>query len=1000
MRFKRTFVLALALATAFAFIFPASLAEGEDAWWQEDVWSLEHLLELGAVPPAYNASSGQYEIGTAEQLLYLSGNWKTGDGNGDGAPDAPCDGTYVLTANIDMGPLMESVGRKLSSLAGTAVKGYMPPIAAETDETAEGGVHCAFFGTFDGQGHAVSNLRIVRLNDKYAGFFGNVGHDYGEGKVKDLALVNIRVECLASCGLLAGGLYGDVENCAVVGSIDCLEKTAGGIAGKVKKNENGYLGTVRDCFVYADITVHGIGSENGAVGGITSAQSDGGRVYNCYVGGSIIVEGENAESVGGITGNLKSGQALENCIMLLRAISVQHGVGVGLLCGDYSGETGSHLANNYVWNGTQLSGCVSSAHPEGAAYASADAATLLSKSFYTDILKWDFANLWGWVGGDEEGYPMPLAFLDDEDALTGMGDEIKSDLTLAAPVLRASEPMTNSGFEGDVLALTCTLTLPEGAAAEGATLRYGMDKDGAAYAASVPMTGNGDGTYTAIFPETGVGIWYYYFEAAVEGRTLTFPSDRSTRLTLEILSAAAKLAPSRITVSPGETYDKIGIAWITAEGELSAELRYRAAGGSEWTIADVTDIVSAKIGGDRGEVTGYSVDLAGLSSDTRYEYMAVTRDGTQEYQSDIYTFTTLPKDNGYSFMVISDLQATTEEGYLPFLYTMQGFVASELGGVDFVVNLGDLTEDGSSMPQWKYMFNTLGEYFATSLNAFVAGNHECSGDLNYTVYKAETNLPGGLDDPYIGETTGSFVVGDACFVMFNTEPYTGISGADTAADKAAYYEAQEEWAQQAFEASGCRWRIVLAHAGLIQDDPAATEFLLNMCDELNVDLYFNGHIHNYYRACARDGAPAEPGSGTTFITTSPMGRKFDDFEPGAIDDILQFQTGGSGDARQYFTLVSVTDEGLVVTAYQLAQAGDDTKAATFASFTPIDSVTLTQSLCEKYAAAEPKPASTEAPAQETQTPPEASSLVIWIASGCAAAAAAAVVVILKKRKKA
>lgn len=32
--------------------------------------------------------TGYYEIETPEQLLYLSGNWKSTDTNGDGQPDA------------------------------------------------------------------------------------------------------------------------------------------------------------------------------------------------------------------------------------------------------------------------------------------------------------------------------------------------------------------------------------------------------------------------------------------------------------------------------------------------------------------------------------------------------------------------------------------------------------------------------------------------------------------------------------------------------------------------------------------------------------------------------------------------------------------------------------------------------------------------------------------------------------------------------------------------
>ena len=112
--------------------------------------------------------------------------------------------------------------------------------------------------------------------------------------------------------------------------------------------------------------MRGEGGENGAAGGVTSAQSDGGRIYQCYVGGSIHVLGEQAESVGGVTGNLKSGQALENTVMLLREIDVADGTLIGLLCGDYAGETGSHLANNYVFSGTRLSGGVTSEHPEAA----------------------------------------------------------------------------------------------------------------------------------------------------------------------------------------------------------------------------------------------------------------------------------------------------------------------------------------------------------------------------------------------------------------------------------------------------------------------------------------------------------------------------------------------------------------------------------------------------------------------------------------------------------
>ena len=983
---KRALALIFALLLVCSITTGKAKAEEESAWWESDIWQTQALLDLGAVAPTYNAATQLYEISTPEQLLFLSGAWKPEDGNADGVPDAPCDGTYVLTADLEMQPLMDRIGGVLSDLSGEQKSGYMPPIAALTDEGQDGGVRCAFFGTFDGQGHAISNLRIERIQQKYAGFFGNVGHDAGEGYIRNLALINIDIKCLASCGLVVGGLYGDVENCVAIGKIDCLQKTAGGIAGKIKKNDNGYLGMVKNCFVYADITVRGEGGENGAVGGITSAQSDGGRIYNCYVGGSIAVLGEQAESVGGVTGNLKSGQALENTVMLLSEIDVADGTLIGLLCGDYAGETGSHLVNNYVFSGTRMSGGVTSDHPDTAAYADADAATILSKSFYTDTLHWDFDTLWTWVGEETNGYPMLAQFAGKDSALEGLLPAIQTDLTITEPVLRASEPATTKAYAGDAVSIGCTLTLPEGMTAKSVTLSYGADKDSSTFTNTLPMTDNQDGTYTALFPESEIGTYYYSVSASVAGKTLLYPNQSGASLRLELVSPEAKYQPKQITLSPGADATQVGIGWVTEAGGLTAKLLYRIAGGSDWTTVDVSEIYTATLPNGRGERTSYSVDLSGLAPNTSYDYRAQTTNGAVEYATETMSFTTLPTGNAFSCVLVSDLQGTTAEAYLPFLYTMNSFVKDQLGGTDFVINLGDLTEDGSSPTQWRSMFQTLGEQFASNLTAFVAGNHEGTSDPGYTIYQAQTNLPGGADDSAIHESTGSFIAGNVCFVMLNTDPYSNQPGADVAADKTAFYALEKQFAKESFEASGCSWRILLAHAGLIQDDPAATAFIEQMCDELDVDLYFNGHIHDYYRATVRGGEAAEVGAGTTFITTSPMGMKFDDFLQGEIDDVLQFQTGGSGDERQYFTQIAASDAGLTVTAYQLAAPGDLSKPESFASYNAIDTVTLTQSLSKQHST------NVATPAAESAT--QSGATAWWIIALVAVAATGAIVVIV------
>ncbi len=969
---KRFWALFLSLVLVLS-LFPASVFAA-DKWWEEDAWDLETLTMLGAEAPAWNASEKVYEISKPEQLLFMTGYWKLDDNNGDGVADAPADGNYALVADLDMAPLMDRIKAAIAKAGGSVEYGYMPPIGAFCDSTAPA-ADSAFFGRFDGGFHSISNLNIVRMGDKYCGLFGNIGHDFGEGFVKNLALLNMFVHAKASCGLLAGAVYGEVENIVVTGSILCEEKTAGGLAGKVKKNDNGYVGVARNCFVDCDILLNGQGSENGAVGGITSANSNGGALYNCYAAGSIKVYDTGADCVAGISGNLKKGNALEGCVMLLSDIFTEDGTNVGLLCGSFSGESGSHLKNNFAYEGTRLAGNVSSDHPLSASFEKVGLDRILSKSLYSDGAGWDFDTVWTWIGDENEGFPMIRGF---ENVLPAdYVNELKASLALTEPVLSMPEPTVNTAYEGEAAEIVAELLLPEGFAAEGAKLVYGKEKDAAKLSDSVEMTAC-DGGFTVAFPETKIAKYYYYVSATVNGEELRYPTKGT--LLLNVVSASEKYAPKFITVSPGTDPTRVGLNWITEVSGLSSEIRYRVAGTNDWTILPVTEIEQYAVGGADG-ITSFSVDLENLTPDTGYEYQAVTSDGSKSYLAEVNSFTTLPAGKDFSFIVISDLQATNEEGYMPFKYTMEGFLKEN--PVDFIINVGDMTED-NTMSQWSYMFSTIGDILGSKLTAYAPGNHENSGDQLYYLFKGGTNLPGGIDDPYLAETTSAFIVGDVCIITLNTEPYNGIAGTNAEADKRAFYEAEKAWAKDVFEQSGCKWRILCSHAGLIQDDEIATAFLEQMCDELNVDLYFNGHIHNYYRASVLNGAHAELGAGTTFITTSPMGCKFDPYE-GEIDDILDFQTGGKEDARQYFTRVTASENELKIEAFQRTEAGDAT-AKNCKDYTVIDSITLTKVENDNL-----KP---EAPETKGLSVPA----IIGICAGAAAVAAAVCVLVIKKKK--
>ena len=996
---KRVLGFALAILLIIGLIPAVGVAEGETAWWEQDLWDTDTLLALGAALPTYHADGDYYEISTPEQLLYLTGTWKADDTNGDGAPDAPCNGTYVLTADLDMAPLMEQIGAVITEQSGTETKGYMPPIAALADGDESEGVHCAFFGTLDGQNHAIRNLRVVRMGQKYCGLFGNIGHDFGQGFVKDLAILDAEIVGLASCGILCGSLYGDADNIVCTGTIDCSEKTAGGLAGKIKKNDNGYNGAARNCFVYVDILVRGKGIENGAAGGVSGSNSGGGQVINCFAGGSIRVMGEEADSVGGLVGNLKGGTAIDNNVMLLTKIDGgEDSQNTGFLCGTYSGESGSHIHNNYVFEGTRLSGGVASDHPEAAAYTIVGADALTDKAFYANVVGWDFGSIWTWIGDSDNGYPMLAAFSDRLD----MSERIHSDLAISQPVIRLSEPTVNSMFAGEPVAIEGLLLLPEGQTVESVTLRYGTSKKRGSCTDTQEMqlTENG---FAANLAFAGIGTYYYYVVAKLGSGSISFPTEGTLRL--DAVSPTMRFMPEQITLTPGASVSEMGINWTTQADGLSAELRWRKAGEAAWNTVPVSEIERVQVRGDHGTFTGYSVDLAGLEPAAAYEYMAVTSDGSENYMSSVHTFTTLPDGKAFSFVLVSDLQSTNEEGYLPYLYTQQGFWTDSIHP-DFVVNLGDLTED-DTMAEWSYLFEMLGGLLAETPTVYIPGNHESKGDVVYSHFKGRTNLPQGIDDEMLGETTGAYVIGDVCLITLNTEPYTGVDGTDAQADKMNYYAAQKEWAKCVFEASGCTYRIICAHAGLVQKDPAATAFLEQMCAELDVDLFFNGHIHNYFRATVDgEGNKAEIGSGTTFVTVSPMGTKFDAYG-GELDDVLTFQTGGQQDERQYFAYVEVDEGGVTVTAYQRDEAGDANKK-NCSAYHVIDSFRI-----EK--AEEPEPGDTlieEVPtetakpaAQEPEKTPEPAaeqrtfSPIIWVLVGVAAAAIIVVALLILRKKK-
>lgn len=145
-----------------------------------------------------------------------------------------------------------------------------------------------FHGTFDGQGHTISNFVITKpkegekASDSAYGLFGNVKG----GTVKNVTVSNVSISGVAKfAAALVGRLDGNVENCHVnYASVLCSSWQVGGLVAQY----NG--GTISGCSVNNTTVSSGIGAV-GAIAGYALTNVER-TIENCSVNGCTLVQTE------------------------------------------------------------------------------------------------------------------------------------------------------------------------------------------------------------------------------------------------------------------------------------------------------------------------------------------------------------------------------------------------------------------------------------------------------------------------------------------------------------------------------------------------------------------------------------------------------------------------------------------------------------------------------------------------------------------------------------
>lgn len=264
-----------------------------------------------------------YRIGTAGELQAMRGNLTA---------------HYALANDIDA-----------SGTAGwNAGKGFDPI-----------GAGSGFNGTFDGNGHVITDLTIARPGDENVGLFGQVE---SAGRVTNVTLLDVNVTGNNYMGGLVGANYGVVSNASANGTIT---GTGGDVGGLVGDN----YGTISNAAVRG--VVNGSGSYVGGMVGetlatVTNSTVDATVTGADYVGGLAGYSAtpiSNSSANGTVSGDGDIGGLVGSSygsISRSSANTVVYGTGssVGGLVGDNNAPISNSSASGFVNGTSSLGGLV------------------------------------------------------------------------------------------------------------------------------------------------------------------------------------------------------------------------------------------------------------------------------------------------------------------------------------------------------------------------------------------------------------------------------------------------------------------------------------------------------------------------------------------------------------------------------------------------------------------------------------------------------------------
>ena len=235
----------------------------------------ETVTEAAVLPEAEEV----IEISTAEELAAINDNLS---------------GHYVLTADIDLG------GEEW-----TPIGSYAPSGESEEEQEIPSAEY-AFSGTFDGQGHTISNLSIHQPDGWALGLFGCIANT----KVGNFTLENAEVEGTIMVSCVVGYSYcSEVYGVQLTGGkvdVNYTEVSSEGMYGGIVGAGMGSL--ISGCEASADVNLPDGVANAGIIGGGLEMTS----VVDCTATGTVTA-GNDCYGLGAISGCGFGAEEFTNC---------------------------------------------------------------------------------------------------------------------------------------------------------------------------------------------------------------------------------------------------------------------------------------------------------------------------------------------------------------------------------------------------------------------------------------------------------------------------------------------------------------------------------------------------------------------------------------------------------------------------------------------------------------------------------------------------------------